>query len=112
MQTRLVSRDPSSLKLGGEFDHVHYYWRPYAQRSSEARADYDRLEASLAAAGQMTNPLIIFRDHVLIGQRRCEIAVKLGWSQVPCLEILDDIRGDLTADRVEALRDQYESAPY
>jgi len=112
LETRLVERDPAELQLGGEFDHVHYFWRPYDRRDAAARADYDRLRESLAAAGRMVNPLIAFRDCVLIGQRRCEIARDLGWPSVPCWEILDDITADPTPGRVLALRNQYRPVTY
>ena len=99
--------DPKELKLGGEFKYVYYDWRPYKKRSPEARADYNRLEQNLIATGHMVNPLIVYRGCVLIGMRRCEIAIKLGWTTVPIWDIQTDIYEDRTPDRVFKLRDKY-----
>ena len=106
-----VMRDPRDLILGCHFDHVDYDWRPYPERPEDHREDYDRLKVDLAERG-MKNPLITWNDHVLIGMRRCEIAVDLGWSLVRCWEIQDDLNADWTPDRVFALRDRYRKASY
>lgn len=100
--------NPAALELGGEFAHVHYYWRPYAERSPEEQAKFDALEASIRQRG-IVNPLIVFRGHVLVGQRRCEIARKLGLLTVPVWDIQTDISKDEQPDRVLALRAQYRS---
>lgn len=115
LSVRAVLIHPHALQLGtvqGQLENVTYSWRPYEERSPEAREDYDRLKASLQADGEMHNPLIIFRNCVLIGQRRCEIARDLGWTRVPCWDIQDDITADINAGRVLALRDRYLPAPY
>jgi hypothetical protein len=66
----------------------------------------------MIATGSIVNPLIVFRDCVLIGQRRCEIAKNLGWDSVPCWEITTDISEDETPDRVFELRDLYKKVNY
>lgn len=104
-------RDPKSLTLGAHFKHVDYDWRPYADRSPEARADYDRLLADIRKRG-IQNPLIACGGRVLIGMRRCEIAVMLGIKEVPVWEIEEDINWDGNPARVFALRDLYAPAPY
>ena len=113
LRYRPATVNPRTLMLGGDFAHVGYCWRPYAERPPEHRADYDRLKASMARDGGMVNPLIVFRGHVLIGQRRCEIAIDLGWDAVPIWDIQDDITEDWTAERVLKLRDKgYKDVEY
>lgn len=103
--------DPTTLKLGADYDHVNYCWRAFEQRPEDHQADYIRLERDIERNG-IKNPLIVHGGCVLIGQRRCEIAVKLGIRSVPIWDILDDISGDLNADRVETLKSEYQKADY
>lgn len=108
-----TTRNPNDLTLGLELPHVGYTWRPYDERLPEHREDYDKLKEDMVRSGGLANPLIVFRDAVLIGMRRCEIARALGWEAVPCLEITEDISRDRDASRVLALRDQlYEPIDY
>lgn len=106
LKVSLIHVDPRRLKLGAHFDHVDYCWRPYEERRPSHQEDYDRLAINLQAAGKMTNPLIIFQGCVLIGMRRCEIAIDLGWPLVPCWDIQEDITNDPKPDRVLRLRDE------
>lgn len=103
--------DPNALQLGAHYDHVDYCWRPFEERRPDHQADYVRLEADIRANG-IKNPLITHNGCVLIGQRRCEIARKLGLGRVPCIVIDDDISADPNADRVLALVATYQPAPY
>ena len=105
------SANPETLKLGADFDHVNYCWRPYEERPEDHREDYDRLEVDIAANG-IKNPLICFRGQVLIGMRRCEIARKYKIPLVPIWAILDDITKDKKPHRVLALKDLYGRADY
>ncbi|TFH54314.1 MAG: hypothetical protein E4G91_11300 [Candidatus Zixiibacteriota bacterium] len=89
-----------------------YSWKPFHKRNPEHQEDYLRLLKNMSETGTMINPLIVFRDCVLIGQRRCEIAQKLGWAMVPCWEITTDISDDAQPDRVFELRDQYKKVNY
>ncbi len=109
---KTTNRKPTDFELGCNLDHVHYSWRPFEQRMPDHQADYIRLEKDMRNTGHMINPLITFRDCVLIGQRRCEIAVKLGWDWVPCWEITTDISDDAKPSRVFELRDQYKKVSY
>lgn len=108
---RLAHHDPATLKLGAHFDHVDYDWRPFFERSPEAREDYERLYWDVKKRG-IINPLIAWRGCVLIGMRRCEIAALLKIPTVPVWEILDDLTDDATPARVFALRDLYSEARY
>lgn len=110
-QFRKLTVDPQSLKLGAHFAHVDYEWRRYEDRRESHRRDYDRLEADIRKNG-ITNPLICYGGQVLIGMRRCEIAVKLGIPSVEVWEITEDIAEDWTPARVFALRDCYAKAEY
>lgn len=111
LRHRIQWLDPTTLALGAHYKHVDYCWRPFEERRSDHQEDYVRLEADIRANG-IKNPLITHAGHVLIGQRRCEIAVKLGIRLVPCIMILDDIWEDPNADRVLALKSTYVDAPY
>jgi len=104
--------NPNSLKLGGQFKYVWYDWRPYKLRTKESQRDYDKLENHLMETKSMINPLIVFRGCVLIGMRRCEIAVKHGWKAVPIWEITTDISEDRQPDRVFELRNKYKEVNY
>jgi len=97
------------LELGFRGKHVHFTWRPYEERSEEARAAYDRLEADIRERG-MLHPIITHRGHVLIGQRRVEILRK-DWAdlsdEVECVEIDEDVSawtGHDVFDRLEAFK--------
>lgn len=79
------------LSLGLKGQAITFDWRPYAKRSAAARADYDRLRASIAAEG-IWFPVITWRGHVLIGMRRVEIARALGIRWVQVAEVSEDVR--------------------
>lgn len=89
----------ASLLLGLKGRAIDFSWRPYNDRTAEERADYDRLRASIAADG-LLKPLIVWRDpfrsaslwHVLIGQRRAEIARTLGIRYAWAVPIREDVR--------------------
>ena len=108
---RETNRNPSQLKLGCKLDYVSYSWRPYDGRLPEHKQDYDRLLSHMQTNG-ITNPLIVFRDCVVVGMRRCEMAVKLGIDSVRCWEITADISNDRQPTRVFELRDQYKKVSY
>ena len=98
---RVVVAKVAELVLGYDTDGgVNFEWKPYHQRTPEARRDYDRLEASIRAHG-LKKPLLTYRGHVLIGMRRAEILAKLGVEHVACWEILDDVSKWATADLVK-----------
>lgn len=80
------------LELGLIVPHTRWVWKPYAQRPAEHRADFDRLLVSVYHEGVKT-PVIVRGGHVLIGQRRVEIAKRLGITTVPVLRIEEDITG-------------------
>ena len=79
------------VRMGLHTPHVDWCWRPYDQRTIEARADYDRLVVSIYHHG-VQRPLIVHGYHVLIGQRRAEIASRLGITELPALDITEDLR--------------------
>lgn len=86
-------RLPFALGLSGR--HVHWSWKPRENRPPDHQADYDRLEASIRRDGVRT-PAIGWRNpqtgvmHILIGQRRAEIAARLGHRDIRVIEILED----------------------
>lgn len=80
-----------ALVLGLSAPHVRWVWRPYESRSPEHRADYDRLLVSIYHNG-IKSPVIVWGQHVLVGQRRVEIARRLGIRRVPVLSIGEDVR--------------------
>lgn len=82
----LTIRHVNFLTLGFAGDHINFDWRPYSERTPEAREDYDRLEADIRQNG-ILNPVIAYKDHVLIGMRRVEIARKLGIELVTVAQI-------------------------
>lgn len=100
--------DPHDLELGGEFDTCGYVWKPRDERPPDHQQDWDRLYADMEARGELVNPLIVHRGHVLIGQRRCEIARLLGWERVPYIEV-DDPH---PSREVAELRAQYAPVEY
>ncbi len=111
LRYKTTTRDPKDLKLGGKFKHVHYHWRPYDERPVDHQEDYGRLFNDIQRHG-IKNPLIVFRDCVLIGQRRCEIAQIQNIPEVTCWEIQDDISEDAQPDRVYELKAKYETVKY
>ncbi len=82
----------SELSLGYHGSHTDFVWRPYEERSEEARADYDLLKESILKH-RIKKPLITFKGHVLIGMRRAEIfANNFNESEkLLCAEILEDV---------------------
>jgi len=97
------------LTLGLDLEHVGFDWKPYENRTPEARIDYNRLVVSMFHCG-IQKPVIVasFKGnlHVLIGQRRGEIGPKIKYHQKPFLIIEEDVtfwtRADL--DRLDILR--------
>lgn len=101
-----TSRRPCDLWLGFHGDHVDFDWRPYKDRTPEARADYDRLIVSLFHHG-LKQPVIVHGDFVLIGMRRVEILKRLDpWEPIECLDIIEDVSKWTEHDlpRLEALK--------
>lgn len=87
----LDEAETDGLELGLKAPHVWWQWKPYAVRSAEHRADFDRLIVSIYHEG-VRAPLVVWDRHVLIGQRRAEIARRLGIRRVPVLVIGEDVR--------------------
>ncbi len=92
IQYKLIYLYPDDFTLGYHGVHVDFVWRPYKERSPEARADYDLLEQSILK-DRLKKPIITFRGHVLIGMRRVEIFTKhFGYfEQIACAEIQEDV---------------------
>lgn len=86
----LVRLDTATATLGLDAYHTKWVWRAYADRPADHRADYDRLLVSIYHEGVKT-PVIGWRGHVLVGQRRVEIARRLGIGSVEMLEIGEDV---------------------
>lgn len=108
---RIISCNPNDLELGCHLNHVDYVWREFDDRLPDHKEDYCRLFNDIQSRG-IVNPLIIFRGHVLIGQRRCEIAQIQRIPLVECIEITEDITDDPNADRVEELKNLYQKVNY
>jgi len=102
IEYNLISVKSSELELGYHGSHTDFVWRPYEERSEEARADYDLLEESILK-DRLQKPLITFNGHVLIGMRRLEIFWKhFGFSEeIACADILEDV---YLWDRYDILR--------
>lgn len=105
---RLEMRRVLSLSLGYRARNCAFDWRPYDERTPEARADFDRLAQSIAQEG-IRKPIICTEWphlickgtedwtpggdlYVMIGQRRAEIAARLGITHVQCAIIEEDTR--------------------
>jgi hypothetical protein len=84
------------LQMGFKGKSCSFEWRPFAERSPAAQRAYKRLKASLHAQG-MRYPLITYKGHVLIGQRRFEIMRDLCY-QFECIEILEPVEDWTTPD--------------
>lgn len=80
----------SDLELGFHGEHVDFCWRPYDERSVDARAAYRKLMDSIKREG-ILHPLITHRGHCLVGQRRLEIAKQWRIPGVWCYEITEDV---------------------
>ena len=110
------------LELGLHGEHIDFEWRPYAQRSPEARADYDKLVVSLFHDGQLKPVIVwtdraegIWRTHVLTGMRRVAILRRFGGDAlVDIVCIQEDVRLWTLADlpRLEALKAEIGSVDY
>lgn len=81
-------------------DEVWYKHAQYEERGPSAQAQYDRLKVHLTEHG-MINPLITYRGHVLIGQRRFEI-LRETQETFDCLEV-DENMSEWTGRRVPIL---------
>lgn len=105
---RVIDVAHDALTQGFDGRLLHFDYRPYEKRSPEARADYDALKKDLRSNG-MRNPLITFKNHVLIGMRRYEIMVEFGTLVFRCVEILDDVSEWWKPDlpKLEALKEWY-----
>lgn len=92
-----VGRKRQLVELGLKGPHCYWSWRPYEQRPENHREDYDRLVDSIRRHGIKT-PVLGWmnpetgRFHVLVGQRRVEIAIRLGIRRVRALCITEDAR--------------------
>jgi|TARA_Y100000310_G_scaffold335623_1_gene418106 hypothetical protein len=89
---KIVTIPITDLKLGYHGSHTDFVWRPYHERSEEARADYDLLEQSIIKYG-VKKPVITFKNHVLIGMRRIELLLKHHgiFEEIACAEITEDV---------------------
>ena len=105
-------RKLAELVRGYHGKHIDFEWRPYDKRSEKARDRFDRLLYSISRAG-IRDPLITFGDHVLIGQQRHEIGMRLGIEEVDVLEITEEISEWRSEDikRLEFLREEVMWAP-
>lgn len=87
----------AGLSLGLKGNHAYWAWKPYADRLPEHQEDYNRLLVSIYHDG-VKSPVIGWTDpetgttHVLIGQRRAEIAERLGIETIGLVRILEDPR--------------------
>ncbi len=99
-------RKLADLKPGYHGKTIDFSHRPYEKRDPKGQRRYDQLLESIAVDG-IKHPLITFGDHVLMGQQRYEIGLKLGIEEVDVLEITEDISHWGAADikRLEALRE-------
>ena len=82
--------DLSALALGFQGKRISFDWRPYHLRTAAARADFDRLLVSIFHRG-ILKPLITYQGHVLIGQRRAEIGMRLHLGVVRVWEVQEDV---------------------
>lgn len=113
--TRLRIR-PGELILGFHGDHVDFDWKPYHQRSPEHQALHDRLLVSIFHHG-VKKPVITHRGHVLVGQRRVEIARRLYPDvKLDCIEIEEDVARHWTEhdvfERLPILKAEIGEVPY
>lgn len=94
--------------LGLRFRH-----RPYEERSPVAKAAYDRLREHLNEHG-MLNPIITYKGHVIIGQRRFEI-MRETVDEIHCLEVMEPLHEwrvtDVTVLTNAVKRIYYQSNP-
>lgn len=90
IQAKLRFYNIDDLTLGLDVEKVSFCWRPYEERSPEARAAYDKLRDSIRRDG-LLHPIIAWRGHVLVGQRRVEICRTLGHRVIPAYEITEDV---------------------
>lgn len=81
-------------------DEINYKHAEFHERGPSSQAQYKRLRAHLYEHG-MLNPLITYRGHVLIGQRRFEI-MRSRQDYFECLEVNEDM-SEWTASRVPIL---------
>ena len=110
----MVTKRLDVLTLGFTGARIRFDYRPYAERSPDARADYDRLIVSIFHKGILA-PLITTHDHhVLIGMRRAEIGRRLGIEKVRRLQVDEDVtqwwRDDV--ERLNALKAQMGATEY
>lgn len=78
-----------ALVCGFRGREVEFKHKAYEERSGAQRAMYDRLRAHLAEHG-MKNPIVTYKGHVLIGQRRFEV-MKETEAEIDCLEFTGDL---------------------
>ena len=86
----IVTERIGRLRLGFTGARIWFDWRPYAERTPAAREDYDRLIVSIFHHG-LLSPLITYSGHVLVGQRRAEIAHRLGICDARCYRVLENV---------------------
>lgn len=89
IQYKIKLYKSADLQLGFQGNSCCFDWRPFDRRSAEAQAAYLKLKDSLHAVG-VRDPLITYRGHVLVGQRRFEIMR----DRVPvfvCYEVLEKV---------------------
>ena len=93
MSLRPVLYNIKVLEPGYQNDVIGFHFKGYDNYSDRQKSDYDNLESNILRVG-VTNPLITWRGHVLIGQRRLMIIKahpdKLGHI-VRCLEVDQDM---------------------
>ena len=77
------------MALGFQGNSVSFDWRPFDERSPSAQEAFRRLERSLLDEG-LRSPLITYKGHVLVGQRRFEI-LRDRRSEFVCFEVTEEV---------------------
>jgi len=104
IQYTLTTYASDELTLGFQGKTCSFDWRAFKDRTPEAQKAYLKLKEDLLARG-MQDPLITFRGHVLVGQRRFEILRDVQ-DRFPAYEVLEDVSmwTSQDLDRLEAFK--------
>jgi hypothetical protein len=98
MNHYLTVHKTETLKPGFKGKTCSFEFREEADRAPTAQKRYKDLEKHLLEHG-MKNPLITYKGHVLIGQRRFMI-LKNVQTSFKCVELLEDVENFTTPDLV------------
>jgi len=104
---RFVRKKVSELVNGYRGLRVSYEHVRDEHRTVEQREKFEKLKDDIKTKG-IVNPLIIFKNHVLIGMRRKEIAESLGIEEIDCIEVLEDIYSHPNPNAVYEIRKTYQ----